>query len=174
MRIDRIFKFRERPEADTFKPFLEHLEDLRWMLVRIAGTLGAGMILSFSFRHRLVDIVQYPLHQIDPHAQLRTLGITDSLTISIQIAFYAGIVISFPLLLYYLAEFVLPALIREEKKYVLPAIVTGFGLFLTGVTFSYFYILPKTLGWFWRDTHSLQWEAGWTATQYFSFVTQMT
>ena len=121
-----------------------------------------------------MDIIQHPLHKIDPHAQLRTLGVTDSLTISLQVAFYGGIVISFPLLLYFLAQFVLPALVRQEKKYVLPAIAIGFGLFLTGVTFSYFLILPKTLGWFWLDTKSFQWEAGWTATQYFSFVTQMT
>ena len=174
MWLDRIFKFRQKTPTDATKPFLDHMEDLRWMLIRMGLTLCVAMALSFCFRHELVAIVQHPLHQIDPKAQLRTLGVTDSFTISLQIAFYAGIVLSFPLLLYFLAQFVLPALTQKEKKYVLPGIGIGFGLFLTGVLFSYFVILPKALAWFWHDTHSLQWNADWTATFYFSFVTQIT
>jgi sec-independent protein translocase protein TatC len=174
MWIDRIFKFREKSEMDVTKPFLEHLEDLRWTLARMGGTVALAMMLSFCFRHQLVDIIQHPLHQIDPHAQLRTLGITDSFTISIQIAFYSGLVLSFPFLLYFLAQFVLPALTLKEKKYVLPGIGIGFGLFLTGVMIAYFLILPKALGFFRGDTNSFQWNADWTATQYFSFVTQLT
>ncbi len=174
MWTDRIFKFREKSEADVTKPFLEHLEDLRWTLARMGGTVALAMMLSFCFRHQLVDIVQHPLHQVDPHAQLRTLGITDSFTISIQIAFYSGLVLSFPFLLYFLAQFVLPALTLKEKKYVLPGIGVGFGLFLTGVTVAYFFILPRAIDWLWHDTRSLQWSTDWTAPLYFSFVTQIT
>jgi sec-independent protein translocase protein TatC len=174
--IDKIFKFREKPESDESKPFLEHMEDLRWMIVRMVFTLSIAMMLSFCFRQELVRIVQHPLRTVDPHlvASLRTLGVTDSLTISIQIAFYAGIVLSFPLLLYYLAQFVLPALTKQEKKYVLPAITISFGLFLVGVMFSYFIVLPKALAFFFHDAQSLEWTPTWTVTEYFSFVTQIT
>jgi len=176
MWIDRIFKFRQKSETDETKPFLEHLEDLRWMLARMGGTVASAMALSLCFRHTLVNIVQHPLKQVDPNAvaHLRTLAPTDSFTISIQIAFYAGLVLSFPLLLYFLAQFVLPALTHKEKKYVLPSIGIGFGLFLTGVLFSYLVILPRALGFFWKDTKDLGWEAAWTVPQYFSFVTQIT
>lgn len=177
MWLDRIFKFRRPPgEAgeESTKPFLDHLEDLRWMVIRMAITVGVAMVLCFCFRHTLVDILQHPLLQIDPAARLRTLGPADSFTISLQLAFYAGIVISFPALLFFLAEFVLPALTQKEKKYVLPGIGIGFGLFLTGVAFSYFVILPRAIGFFWHDTQSLKWNADWTAPYYFSFVTQIT
>jgi len=176
MWIDKIFKFRQKAESDATKPFLEHMEDLRWTLVRMAFALSSGMALSFCFRQQLVRVVQHPLNTVDPSlvAGLRTLGITDSLTISLQIAFYAGIVLSFPLLLFFLAQFVLPALTRQEKKYVLPAIGIGFGLFLTGVLFSYFFVLPKALAFFFHDAKDLQWTPMWTVREYFSFVTQIT
>lgn len=176
MWLDKIFQFRRQSESDALKPFLEHMEDLRWMLVRMAFALSGGMALSFCFRTQLVRIVQHPLHTVDPNlvAGLRTLGVTDSLTISLQLAFYAGIVLSFPLLLFFLAQFVLPALTRKEKKYLLPAIGIGFGLFLAGVSFSYFFVLPKALKFFFNDAQSLEWTPTWTVRDYFSFVTQIT
>jgi sec-independent protein translocase protein TatC len=176
MWIEKLFKFRQQSESDASKPFLEHMEELRWTLVKMAAALGAGMVLSFGFRAELVHIVQHPLRSVDPSlvAGLRTLGITDSLTISLQLAFYAGIVLTFPFLLFFLAQFVLPALTRQEKKYVLPAIGIGFGLFLTGVLFSYYFVLPKALAFFFKDAQSLEWTPTWTVREYFSFVTQIT
>ena len=106
MGLREIFKFRELPESETSKPFLEHLEDLRWMVVKMAMTLVGAMILCFAFRSDLVRVMQAPLHDLDPQVGgLKALGITDSLVISFHLAFYAGIVISFPLLLYFLAGF---------------------------------------------------------------------
>jgi len=101
MALRDIFKFRELPESETSKPFLEHLEDLRWTIVKIAITLIAAMILCFAFRGTLVRIMQIPLQQVDPNiGALRALGITDSIVISFHLAFYAAIVVSFPLLLF--------------------------------------------------------------------------
>ncbi len=87
---------------------------------------------------------------------------------------YAGIVLSFPLLLYFLAEFVLPALTTVEKRFLLPAICVSFALFLLGVLVCYFWLLPKTILFFFRDTQSLGWTPTWTVQQYYSFVTRFT
>src|SRR5438094_7871469 len=93
-----IFKFRDLPESETSKPFLEHLEDLRWTIVKMAITLAVAMIVCFAFRSVLVRVMQAPLHDIDQRiGALRALGITDSIVISFHLAFYAGIVLSFPL-----------------------------------------------------------------------------
>jgi len=173
MGLREIFKFRELPESETSKPFLEHLEDLRWMVVKMATTLVGAMVLCFAFRSDLVRVMQAPLHDLDPQVgALKALGITDSLVISFHLAFYAGIVISFPLLLYFLAGFVLPALTEVEKRFLLPAIVGSFGLFLLGVVLGYFWLLPKTILFFFRDTQSLGWAPTWTVQQYYSFVTK--
>src|SRR6201987_411764 len=106
MALQDIFKFRESPESETSKPFLEHLEDLRWTIVKMAITLVLAMIICFGFRSILVRVMQAPLHDLDPQVgALRALGITDSIVISFHLAFYAGIVLSFPLLLYFFADF---------------------------------------------------------------------
>ncbi|MEY2546030.1 MAG: sec-independent protein translocase protein TatC [Verrucomicrobiota bacterium] len=175
MALQDIFRFRESPESETSKPFLEHLEDLRWTIVKIAITLIVAMFLCFAFRTQLVRVMQAPLNAVDPQiGALRALGITDSFVISFHLAFYAGIVISFPILLYFLAEFVLPALTAIEKQFLLPAIFASFGLFLLGVLVCYFWLLPKTILFFFHDTQSLGWAPAWTVQQYYSFVTRFT
>lgn len=175
MALRNIFKFRELPESETSKPFLEHLEDLRWTIVKIAITLIAAMVVCFAFRTTLVRVMQAPLHDIDQKVgALRALGITDSIVISFRLAFYAGIVLSFPLLLYFIAEFVLPALTTIEKRFLFPAIFVSFGLFLLGVLVCYFWLLPKTILFFFRDTESLGWTPTWTVQEYYSFATRFT
>src|SRR5438105_4164256 len=173
MKVRDIFAFRDPPESETSKPFREHLEDLRWTIVKMAITMIVAMMLSFGFRHRLVMIMQRPLSEVGGQVGvLRALGVTDSITISFHLAFYAGIVVSFPLLLYFLAEFVLPALTAVEKRFLLPAIGVSFALFLLGVACCYFWLLPKTILFFFRDTQSLGWTPMWTVQQYYSFVTR--
>jgi len=175
MMLRDIFKFRELPESETSKPFLEHLEDLRWTIVKIAITLVAAMIVCFAFRSTLVRVLQAPLRDVGSQiGTLKALGITDSIVISFHLAFYAGIVLSFPLLLYFIAEFVLPALTAVEKRFLLPAIIVSFALFLLGVSVCYFWLLPKTILFFFRDTESLGWAPTWTVQQYYSFVTRFT
>src|SRR5438093_1099763 len=175
MALRDIFKFRDLPESETSKPFLEHLEDLRWTIVKIAITLGIAMIVCFAFRAALVRILQAPLRDVGSQiGTLKALGITDSIVISFHLAFYAGIVLSFPLLLYFLAEFVLPALTAMEKRFLFPAIGVSFALFLLGVMVCYFWLLPKTILFFFRDTESLGWAPTWTVQQYYSFVTRFT
>lgn len=173
MAVRDIFKFRELPESETSKPFLEHLEELRWTVVKMAATLVAAMIVCFAFRSVLVRVMQAPLRGLDPQVgALKALGITDSLLVSFHLAFYAGIVVSFPLLLYFVAEFVLPALTAVEKRFLFPAIAGSFALFLIGVVVCYFWLLPKTILFFLRDTQSLGWAPTWTVQQYYSFVTK--
>src|SRR5438045_9401875 len=143
MAVRDICKFRELPESETSKPCLEHLEDLRWTVVKMAITLVLAMLVCFAFRSLLVRVMQAPLHDVDPQVgALKALGITDSIVISFHLAFYSGLVVSFPLLLYFLAGFVLPALTEVEKRFLLPAILGSFGLFLFGVLICYFWLLP--------------------------------
>ncbi len=102
MALQNIFKFRTPPESETSKPFLEHLEDLRWMIVKMAVTLAIAMMVCFAFRSILVRVLQAPLYNLGSQiGTLKALGITDSIVISFHLAFYAGIVLSFPLLLYF-------------------------------------------------------------------------
>ena len=172
--LDRFFKLRE--ETDEAKPFLQHLEELRWTLVKMATALIACMSGSLFFQRDLVRIMEHPLVQIDPglSSRLRNLGVADPFSITLQVAFYAGLIFAFPVLFYFLLQFVVPALTRKERKFLFPAIAIGFGLFLTGVLFSYFWVLPRTLSFFYNWSKSLNFTPDWTVREYFSFVTQIT
>jgi sec-independent protein translocase protein TatC len=171
--LDRLFQLRE--ESDEPKPFLQHLEELRAMLIKMAAVLGVCMTACLWFQKDLVHLMEEPLARIDPTlvSKLQNLGVIDPITISFSLAFYAGIVFSFPLLLFFLAQFVVPALTRKEKKVVFPAIAIGFGLFLTGVLICYFFILPQTLRFCFDYSKSLNFAPSWTVREYFSFVTRM-
>ena len=64
---------------------------------------------------------------------------------SLSLAFYGGILLAFPFIFYFLAQFILPALKVKEKKYVLRACAIGSGLFLTGVFDSISVVIRLTL-----------------------------
>ncbi|GAB4174253.1 MAG: twin-arginine translocase subunit TatC [Terrimicrobiaceae bacterium] len=172
MNLERIFGFRE--SADEPKPLLDHLEDLRGTIIRIAAAIGIGMLISFTFRTWLAAIVQQPLANVAPDraANLQSLGVADSFTISLELAFYSGFVLAFPAVLFFLAEFVLPALTPKEKKILFPAAFAGFFLFMIGVLFCYFVVLPQTLAFFFHDARSMNWQPTWTVREYYSFTTQ--
>ncbi len=174
--LKKLFKVRETSDSEMVKPFLEHLEDLRWTLFKMVAVLGLSMVVCFAFRAQLASVVEQPLYGISGHpdekANLQTLGPIDSMSISINLALYAGLVVSFPFLLYFLAQFVLPALNQQEQLYVLPAVGVGFGLFLTGVMICFKLILPTTLRWLFFDSLKMGFKPDWRVTDYFSFATQ--
>lgn len=164
---------------DETKPFLDHLEDLRSMIVKMTVTISIAMTVGFVFRQELMKVCQWPLKRglegvpgADFAQSLQSLGVADSFTLSFTLAFHAGLVMAFPFLLYFFAQFVLPALTAHEKKYVYPAVGVGFLLFLIGVTLAFGWILPITLKFLATDAMDLGLRPSWTVREYFGFVTQ--
>ncbi len=172
MKLKSFFDFREKP--DEPKPFLDHIEDLRVMLIKMIIVLGVMMAAAFIFQKTIIDIIMHPMLAIDPKAQLNpmNLSVTDPLTIAIELSFYAGIVMAFPFLVFFLAEFILPALTPQEKRMLYPVAAISLGLFLVGVLFAYFFVLPPTLQYFYDYSKSLNWNPNWAVKEYFSFTTQ--
>ncbi len=174
--LKKVFKIREDSNGEVVKPFLDHLEDLRWTILKMVGTLAAGMVLSFLFRDWLFAVMTEPLRAIsdDPKSILIFTGPADSIMVSLTLAFYAGIILTLPILMYFLLEFILPALTKKEKKLVLPGIIVGFALFIGGVLACYFFVLPQTMKWLYSDAVRLEIKPQWRVTEYFSFVTRLT
>ncbi|MCE9542405.1 MAG: twin-arginine translocase subunit TatC, partial [Verrucomicrobia bacterium] len=120
MELNKIFSFRD--QEDEARPFMDHLGDLRVMIIRIVLILVLAMIGAFFFRDLLAAVIQRPLIAVDPVRanSLQSLGVADSMTICLQLSFYAGLVISFPLITFVLAQFLFPALIPAERKILIP------------------------------------------------------
>lgn len=66
----------------------------------------------------------------------------------LKICLYAGLIFSFPIILYFIGEFVIPGLNQKEKKLIIPVIIASFLLFASGVLFSYFVVIPRALEFF--------------------------
>ncbi len=170
--ITKFVKFREKSDGEVVKPFLDHMEDLRWTIIKMALVQVAAMIIAFYYRTDLVRMLKLPLEKVDPALphMLVITGIADSFIISLELAFFAGIAMAFPFLVYFLAEFVLPALTRKERKYLGPGIFIAFALFLGGAYIAYQSILPATIGFFYKDAAAMDLHTMWTWNAYFSFA----
>jgi sec-independent protein translocase protein TatC len=184
--LRRIFDFRDQRHqrtgaagddehsGDVVKPFLEHLEDLRGTLFKMAFTIVIGMVIAFCFRNSLMVLLTAPLAKLNPPVKLIALDFIGPFMMSLKMSFYAGIVLSFPFLLYFVAEFVLPALTRKERKMLLPGILIGFVLFACGVVLAYELILPRTLEWLQHYAVELQMETDRVEVgKYFSIVSNL-
>src|SRR5512139_500264 len=99
----------EQPEEEggPVKTFLEHLEDLRWVLIKCLVSLMLGMVTCLVAGSYIVEFLKWPLDKSESGIRLETLGPVGGITISLKIALYGGITIALPLILYFIAEFVL-------------------------------------------------------------------
>lgn len=160
---------------DVPKPFLEHLEDLRITIIKMGVTLVTATIVCFIFRRPVLEIMYRPLIWAgeSPEKFLKVLGVVDPFMLALQIAFFAGFLFSLPLLLYFAGLFVLPALTDGERKMIAPVFFGGTGLFVGGVAFCYFILLPQALKFFLDFSVQMGFAAEWTVQNYIGFVVQM-
>ena len=99
---------------------------------------------------------------------------TESFMLSMKLSFFAGIILSSPLLLMFILKFVLPALDAKQKRMLWPAMAIGFGLFLTGVSFAYFQVLPRALLFFYAWSAKLGISNDWRIGEYIGFAIHST
>lgn len=182
--LHKMFKMREKfavdlGKGDAEKPFIEHLDDLRTMIVRIVVTLLVSTIGTFVFYNELFEIIKGPLWtsgivktQEQLQAMLQILSPQEGFMMMMNIALIAAIIVSFPFLLLFLLQFVLPGLKENEKKLLFPAISIGVGLFLAGIFFSYYLVLPKALEFFFAFNQSLGLGNNWRVNEYVTFATR--
>ena len=172
--FEKLFKFREtvsrqnksRPGADDGfdpheKPFLDHLEDLRKTLMKIAAALAITTILGFAFHKQIFEFVLSPLDlatfpdeagggSLRERLSFMVLSPPEILMLSIKVSFFAGLIGAFPLLVFFIGEFVLPGLRQQEKKLVIPGIGIGFILFIIGASFAFYMATPIALKFFYQ------------------------
>ena len=106
--------------------------------------------------------------------QMSALRPTETFMLSMKLSFFAGVIVSFPFLLYFILQFILPGLHEHETKLLWPAMAIGFGLFLLGVFFAYFIVLPRALVFFFEWGLDMGISNEWRIGEYISFATQFT
>lgn len=275
--LEHIFRLREKMQihkVDEEKPFLQHLDDLRKMILRMILCLLVAMILCFNYASELISILQYPADQVwdmrekehlptsvtfkewnsaksfagslgglnekgkeailsrlDDRSRLlvdcvpvlsaaRLLGekersafiveasptqevaqlaqqleetgallaegnsrdavklmstfqVGEGFMLSMKLAFYAGVIISSPFLFYFLFQFVVPGLLEKERKIIYKCMFYSLGLFLIGVCFSYFIVLPRVLMFFYEYSLELGISNEWRIGYYITFASRL-
>jgi sec-independent protein translocase protein TatC len=232
----------EEEEGGPVKSFLEHLEDLRWVLIKSLVAVAVGVLICLLGGNHVVEILKRPLDkakisypgtnqvvtvligtnqlgvfplsaqqqgafdlgtnrfvavQIEPavfgtnrvlgwqvntnaeiaqRAQrlkidLINLDPAGGFFVAFQVAMYGGVVLASPFIFYFVAAFVFPALRMKEKHYVYRGLGFGITLFLVGIAFCYFVLMPVALAASQRYSQWLGFTAfQWKADDYISFV----
>ena len=157
-------------------PFLDHLEELRWRIIWSLVALIVGVAAAF-FVLQQFDIFKFLERPILPYlggSKLKYTHPADPFSVLISASFTIGIVIALPVILYQVWAFLAPALYKHEKRVVLPVIFGAIGLFVAGVSLSFYVVLPLAIGWLMKiaaSTDAL--EPMITYREYFSFAVNM-
>lgn len=152
---------------ETPESIWDHLNELRIRLFRSIIAVVIGVLLSVIFT---ADLLRY---LIKPYGDtVLVLGPTESVVIYFRIALLAGAIGAMPYITFQLFMFIAPGLTRREKRYVYMALPATTGLFLVGVAFAWFIMVPSALA-FLKDFESGIFEADWTAERYIAFLTSL-
>jgi sec-independent protein translocase protein TatC len=150
---------------------MEHLAEFRKAILISVSAIGIAALVCFSYNEQLLAIVTYPLTSIDQH--LIVTGVTEAFFVKLELSFLAGFVIAFPIVSWAVWKFLKPALYVHERRYIYLLFPATILLFVTGVLFSYFGILPLVLKFFvYIAGQNLQ--TMFKVDQYVSFVTSFT
>lgn len=128
--------------------FLEHLEELRWRIIKSLASIIVGAILTFLVIDDVLRLLVQPTLEVDPPMDLQVLKVQGMFMLRWGVAIFGGLVVALPVLTYQIWKFIVPGLYPHEKRWVAPVIIFTYGSFLTGVFFAYFIIIPFSLNFF--------------------------
>ncbi|HEY9897835.1 MAG TPA: twin-arginine translocase subunit TatC [Pantanalinema sp.] len=121
--------------------FVEHLEELRWRIVKSLAALAAGFGLAFVYSRLLMAWLSVPAGD----TRFIFTSPAEYFMASLKVAFFAGLYLALPVILYQLVAFVAPGLTPTERRWVLPVVAGSFLLFTAGGAFAYYALLPAGL-----------------------------
>lgn len=133
-------------------PFLEHLEELRWRIFwsLLAIAIGAGIGFALVYYFPVLEWLLAPVRAArnDPNLRLIYLSPADPFFITLKLGIAAGVILALPVVVYQIWSFLSPALEKDERRAIVPALYLGLVLFMAGVAMGYFAALPVTLQFF--------------------------
>lgn len=144
---------------------VEHLDELRSRIFVCLGVFGVALALCMWQNQLLLDAAGGPLPN---DKQLITFGVTEPFTTTITVAAYGAIILAMPVLLYQVYAYVLPAFSDSERKTILPILLLFPVLFIAGIAFSYFVVMPAAVN-FLLNFNDSQFNIQVRARDYYSF-----
>ena len=151
-------------------PFLDHLEELRWRLVKSLGSILLGAAVTFFFLDSLIELLIRPTKNLSTPMDLQVLKVQGMFMIKWGIALIGGLVLAIPVLTFQLWKFIAPGLYLNEKKYAAPLIIFTYLSFLIGLIFAYTVMIPFSLEFF-TSVGMTGIDNNFSINYYFNFIT---
>lgn len=125
-------------------PFLDHLEELRWRIIWSMLAVAVGAVIAWFLVTRLdvLGLLIEPMRPLLADGKLGYLSPMDPFFITLKLTLIAGVLLAFPVVAYQVWVFLSPALTRDEKRAIVPALYFGLLLFMAGMALAYWFALP--------------------------------
>ncbi len=163
------------PAAGKAMGFLDHLEDLRWTLIKCAVVFAIFVTIIAYQLEEAATLLDWPLEKtLVDFPQFKQGLVTTSpmavFSVIIDICLIGGVVMSLPFWLFFLGQFIAPALTRRELRVIIPTGLAAFALFLGGAAFGYYFLTESSIRVSLELNAALGFNVMWTAEKYYSLL----
>ena len=152
----------------------EHLEELRWCLLRSLLAVAVLSVVCYVFSDAIFGFITAPLVEIlGPGQSLIGTAVTEAFFIEIKVAIFAGIGVASPYLFFQIWRFIAPGLTGGEKRLVLPFVLCATLFFAGGSYFCYRIVLPVAFKYFIEQYQTMGVAPAIRIGEYFTFFFRM-
>ena len=159
------FNFKTKNTLTLELPFSEHIEELRQRIFHMFWIILLLTCVAFFDVKFLVKILEFPVDNV----KFFQLSPGDYFVSTVKISFYTGLLFASPFIIGQVILFLLPGLTEKETKIILPILLSSFILFILGLIFSYYVLIPAALNFFLTYSNEVI-EPFWSFEQYFEFI----
>lgn len=155
--------------AETLSGLGEHIDALRRHLLRSLIALAITTALSFTFARDLMLVLARPLGA-DGLARLTVIEPTEAVGVFMRVSLLSGLAFAMPWIVLEIYLFIAPGLMPRSRQLLLGAIPAASLLFVLGLAFTYFLLLPTAIPFLYNF---LDFRASWRPSAYFGLVTNL-
>ena len=127
LEIRRSLGFKLQWADQRLSDFLDHLEELRWRILKSLAAIFIFAVASFYFSTHFLNFLTQPINNLDPVPEIIFLTPTGMFMVRITLSLVAGVILGFPVIFYQVWQFVMPGLYRSERRYVVPVLIACTG-----------------------------------------------
>ncbi len=160
--------------ADVKMPLTQHLEELRWCLIKSLLAVAIGGVVAYNFSEVLFAILIRPLTaQNTGPVDLIGTGVTEAFFTKLKVSFIAGVFAGSPVIFYQVWKFIAPGLYESEKRLAMPFMIFATFFFIIGAAFCYFAVFPVGYAFFIEQYKSIAVQPNIRISEYLSFSSRM-
>jgi sec-independent protein translocase protein TatC len=191
--LSKLVKSQSSPNAEGREMgFLDHLEELRWHIIRGGSSIIVIAIIVFLNEKFVFDSIIYGPKKSDfptynflcwlseatclrpPELQLITRELGEQFFVHLKVSFWMGLIVAFPYIFYEFWQFIKPGLYKKEQKAARGLVAICSFLFAFGVLFGFYVIAPFAISWLGSYTVGTETINSPTLASYVNYLTMCT